>query len=176
MAIKYLAIEQIEEAYPDLTLERHLNIGESIDRLIDEYLNTSFEPKQHSERLYSESYVRPTYVPIISVESLSDNGTDLIEDSDYFVYKTHIKLVAPSGYNNGLDISYTYGYESVPEMVKTVAEQILWFRALNKNPQIAKETFEEYSYEMANNPSLVKLLRQLRKYKNTGLRLRVGVM
>lgn len=176
MTMKYLTIEQVQEAYPELSLERQNKLGESVDRLIDEYLDTSFEPLQHLEILDSQSYIRPSRIPIVSVESLSDNGVNLEKDVGYFVYKGHIKLVAPSGYNQAIEISYTHGYSSVPEMVKTVAEQILWFRALSKNPQVAKESFEEYSYELVDSPSVVKLLRQLRRYKNSGPRFRVGVI
>jgi hypothetical protein len=69
--------------------------------------------------------ILPYHYPIISVASLKITGQALTEDTDFFVYPFYIRLyyytaslLMPVYWAKAVEITYTAGYDTVPEDIK----------------------------------------------------------
>jgi len=169
----------------------------SITNTITEYCNTTFEVIEYTDEvLDSSSKLVPAHLPIVAVssfqETISFDGTDkeyresVVEDYDYFVYPSNILLEDPYSLRKGIKISYTAGYDSVPESVYQIADELANFRYFKSSEGsllfYKSQVFEEREYEFDQSMSEAKILYKLHRYKqaapkkNRTGKFRVGVI
>jgi len=97
------------------------------------------------------SLIRLSYIPVIEVIEVVDNG-DIIDEDYYYVYKeVGIIKTDPDEFvfTEGLqtiEVTYSYGYESVPDAIKEVA-LVLCCSMFNKagSEGISAESMGDYS-------------------------------
>ena len=69
------------------------------------------------EMLNGDKILFPKHFPIISVEHLYLDDSELTEDTDFYVYDTYIYLGLNEG-NKNITLDYTAGYASIPSDIE----------------------------------------------------------
>lgn len=157
-----LSSQQIEELFkPGVDLDEMV---EAITKTICEYCNTTFELTTRSNEKYdSRVEVMLVHRPIHSVLALSDDGKDLTEDADFFVYDDKLVVEYPSRKKKGLLVTYKSGFEEPPQTVKDVALELAKFRAFKYSEgnllYYKSQRTEERSYEISDEEEIDILVR-----------------
>lgn len=112
--------------------------------------------------------------PVTGLSLVEEDGDELTEGDDY--RWSEVGLVRRvdddwTGKPRAITVTYTHGYETVPEVVRSAAVQIAasWW----SNPrQMQSETFGDYSYRVSSSRSAVETqLARVRRFA-AGLRAR----
>jgi hypothetical protein len=183
--VSLIAMSRLEEIFQSLTPEELNTIDQSLTGIIEEYCNTTFEPVDYvGEILDSRDPMVPDHLPLISVASLIDNDVVFTENIDFWVYQLSIKVKSPSKVNKGVVISYRAGFQTIPQQVKLVAEDLAnyWAFKRSEGSQLfyKSQEFEERSYEVQKDFNESRILSRLRRYVQPRPRgsggIRLGVM
>lgn len=76
------------------------------------------EANYEGEKLDSETILFPKHYPIVSVEKLVMGGVELVEDTDFYVYKTYIYLIPANEQKKNITLDYTAGFYDIPEDIE----------------------------------------------------------
>lgn len=119
---------------------------EEQESIIDSYANKSYTKTTLTDYEYihlnkSSNIIRLEHSPIISVEELQINKNNafdpewesLIEEEDFFlknnyIIKTKNKYVG----DKAMRVKYTYGYETVPKVIETLATKLCHHGVIQK--------------------------------------------
>jgi hypothetical protein len=176
--VKLISDAKLVKLFPENTSGELTEISERITNLIQEYCNTTFEVLTYAnEKQDSRDPLVLEHMPLVSVSSLVDNESTLVEGTDFYVYPDGLRISSPSGYNKAVTISYSAGFAAIPEGVKLVAEQLAEYWAFKESEGnllfYKSQVFEEREYVTQADLNEQKILRGLRKYvQNTSSRLR----
>ena len=90
------------------------------------------------------------HYPIISVDSLKISGQTLTENNDFFVYPFYIELyyysatlLMPVYWMKGIEVTYTAGYNTVPEDIK-MAIKLIAANYVKLNTELKPEQAIDY--------------------------------
>jgi len=167
--VHFLSNNKIKEYFPDLSESELTEINDSITNIIHEYCNTTFEEVAYTDEILDSSYeVYPEHRPIITVSSLVDNSVTLDEDVDFYTYPDRIILVTASMKRKALKLSYSAGFNVVPETVKSVALELLKFRTFKDTEGsllfYKAQAVEEREYEIDRDLNEETILSRLDRY------------
>lgn len=184
--ISLLKISKIFELDLEDNSEDLVEIQSSITSAIEEYCNTTFNPVSYIDEVVdSNRIIKPSHLPIEFVRSVYDNGTELIENSDFFVYPDRLILTSPSENLKGVTLSYIGGFSKVPDIVKQVAIDLAHFRRFKEGEGAMLfykgQVFEEREYEVQVDLTELKILSRLKQWvqgphRTARSTIRVGVM
>jgi len=162
--------EEIINDYCGRDFNLHENVVEKHDAEAENYEYSDAFPRSKVAYL-----IFPKHYPIVSVSSLKiDDQT--VDTDDYKVYDSYIKSkTIPKEKWQNIELTYSYGYSSVPQSVKTVCIRLV-AKMLNKAIQIRGGRGAEslsvgdfsvkYNYSEGLDPELQAMLN---KYKKVGL-------
>ena len=146
----YATNEEYKRRYPNTELsesEIELDII-TISKIAEEYCNTRFVPTPDTYKL---DFVRKFYTkkaPLLSVSSMTVHKSILEEDLEFYVYNENRlieideELEPPDKMKKAISVQYSYGYETVPIVVKEVILDLI-----NLNDEIAKGELSNVTYQ-----------------------------
>jgi len=148
--------------------------------LIDNYCQSNFQNNTVTDEIVSgngSKWLKLKYSPILTVTKLEEDQGDFdnpnwveIDAEDFKIPSEHGEadnlLLCDKGFTKGIGnyrVSYTWGYESVPDIVKTIACRIA--AALKQDPdvQIKRESVGSYSVEFSESGGIKDTIDQLLK-------------
>lgn len=133
----------------------------------------TYSEKFDVEYDYTEDFMLTNY-PVQSVVALTDNGTLLTEDTDYY-WETHGYVHRyPEDYyfTTGLrkiEITYVAGYDSIPDDVQLVTQKLVaQIYNTRDTGSYSQEKIGDYSYSLLQNqkisdPFIDSVLKRYRK-------------
>lgn len=186
--VKFIDASVVAGLYPNLDSTSRNALNESITKMINEYCNTTFEEMTYTGEKYdSKAEFVPDHLPINSVTTLiDDENTAWVEDTDYYVYHNKIIINVPSNKRKAITITYKAGFTVVPEMVKKVATELLYYKAFREDEGsklfYPEQTFEERTYKWDRNTNELSIMSKLSRWvqkspsRDSRSSIRVGVM
>lgn len=165
--------DKIAELWPTYTEDQRLVINKAISNLIQEYCNTTFDERAYVSEVYdSMSPLVLLHMPIVSVTKLESRSgtewTELIQDTDYFVYPDKIIIDNPSSNRKSIRLDYSAGLLDIPQLVYEVAVELLNYRFFKEGEGAflfyKGQTFEEREYETDRDMNELKILSKLARY------------
>ena len=103
-------------------------------------------------------------ITALSIDGATGNPTTLeVEKMNYICFKDNSVFQKGSRYS----ITFTAGYESVPDIIKTTALQIasLLWESAGGNLAVSSQTFADTGSRVFNNFTADRFLKQIAKYK-----------
>lgn len=190
--LKFVPDNLIAQLWPSYTQEQRDTVNIGISNLIHQYCNTQFQSVDYLDEIHdNKSNLVLDHMPVISVSKLESKvdgeWTELIEDTDYFVYSDKIVIESPTNYRKSLRVSYSAGIIEIPQMLYEVASELANYKLFKEGEGAflfyKSQTFEERGYQSDRDMTEVKILSKLSKYIQRSARrasgrggLRVGVM
>lgn len=145
--------------------------------LVDEYCRTKFLPEKVKLKADAEKRIYFPRTPLLSVQEVLYRGRPLVEDEDYFIYPELrlMQLAEPDNYEQqrrSITIRYTYGFETVPSLVKKVICDLIRLNhnsssadgngVVSSDPTIVAENFDgEYSYQKNSSKTVEDMQRDI---------------
>lgn len=108
-------------------------------------------------------------MPVNSITALTVDGVESdpssleVEDMNYICFKDNSVFAKGSRY----EITFTAGWETVPEIIKTTALQIasLYWESAGGNLAVSSTSFADTGSRVFNNFTSDRFLKQIAKYK-----------
>lgn len=108
-------------------------------------------------------------MPVVSITALSVDGTEgdpaalEVEKMNYICFKDNSIFQKGSRYT----ITFTAGYQTVPDIIRTTALQIasLLWESAGGNLAVSSQTFADTGSRVFNNFTADRFLKQIAKYK-----------
>ena len=155
----YMSVEEVRsyqiEALAAQTEEQLEQLIALYSGVVDEYCNTRFEPAAAGFAADVAKQIRLPKGPLLQVDSMAYQGSVLMADQDYYAYleKGLVELADTAAYaqkKRALHITYQYGHETVPAIVKKAIMDLMQLdvQSGEYNVLAAQENWDgEYSYQ-----------------------------
>jgi hypothetical protein len=152
----------LDEAGYSLLLSQIISTAKS---MIDAYCKQSFEPMSTIEIIdgNGNTTLFPNHSPILTLTQILLEGDDIT--ADCLLYRSYISY--PASFTKGkqnIEISYTFGFNEVPQAIKDVSFQIckrlLYKFKAEKNAQgMTSERLDDYQYSIDTSETLTEDLK-----------------
>ena len=112
---RYIQVDESDESqdtfYTELLTRAEQKIANLFGGELDQTVYTD-------ETLDGSKILFPKHYPIVSVEHLYIDDSELTEDTDFYVYDTYIYLNADVEGNKNITLDYTAGYDDIPDDIE----------------------------------------------------------
>lgn len=187
--IMLVSEEYIASHLPDRSTQDIAKLQRRVNDLVADYLRTSFEVSEYTDRLDSKSILVLPNLPIVSVLQMTDLGPSAVtftENSNYFVYPDHIYIPGRIPGNKDIEVVYQAGLDHVDPLVEVVAEDLVLFWSFKEGKCdelfLRQESMEDRSYvtKAINEESILSRLADHRykplRIKSSRGQVRIGVI
>lgn len=138
---------------------------------VADYLGYNPELQEHTQTIKGDGGALAALeaMPVNSITTLSVDGVESdpsgleVEDMNYICFKDNSVFAKGSRY----EVTFSAGWENVPEIIKTTALQIasLYWESAGGNLAVSSTSFADTGSRVFNNFTSDRFLKQIAKYK-----------
>ncbi len=156
---------------PDADDPQPESFCQSAMEAVADYLGYNPELQEHTQTIKGDGGALAALeaMPVNSITALSVDGVESdpsrleVEDMNYICFEDNSVFNKGSRY----EITFTAGWENVPEIIKTTALQIasLFWESAGGNLAVSSTSFADTGSRVFNNFTSDRFLKQIAKYK-----------